>query len=134
MDSLEVTKESTLKPGFHSNAERDGNFYSLTVTKEGWSFIARPSRTMHPIFDDKPNLLAKKEKGGNIKRKKAAREKEDKLVVMEVVDPDDLLVLVNKEWRLPAEYVPSDLVVPKVRFGFQEIIPKRKCEKRRPKH
>ncbi len=61
LDNLKVTEGNTLEPGFHSKAERDGNSYSLTVTKEGWCFIARPSRAMYSIFDDKPSLLAKKE-------------------------------------------------------------------------
>lgn len=35
-------------------------------------------------------------------------------------EPDSLTVLVNKEFVLPAEYVPEDLVVPKIRFSFSE--------------
>jgi len=36
-----------------------------------------------------------------------------------VENPDDLLVLVNKENNLPASYVPKDLVIPNVPFSFQ---------------
>lgn len=39
---------------------------------------------------------------------------------IEVEDPNDILVLVNKQYRLPADYEPSDLVIPNVRFPFEE--------------
>ncbi|HHY74025.1 MAG TPA: M15 family metallopeptidase [Bacillus bacterium] len=40
-------------------------------------------------------------------------------------NPDDLLVLVNKQHKLPEDYVPSDLVVPNIPFSFAEDVPKR---------
>ena len=127
LDNWKVTEGDTLSPGFHSQTERDGNYYSLTVTKEGWCFIVRPSRAQYSIFDDKPNLLAKKEVVD--KKKKADRKREDQPVIQEVSHPDDLLVLVNKKWRLPADYIPSDLVVPQVRFGFSGEHSKKKMRK-----
>lgn len=42
-----------------------------------------------------------------------------------VTNPQDLLVLVNKERSLPADYVPPDLVAPDVTFSFKEDLPKR---------
>ncbi|WP_205520027.1 D-alanyl-D-alanine carboxypeptidase family protein [Virgibacillus doumboii] len=42
-----------------------------------------------------------------------------------VSDPSSILVLVNKNNRLPADYVPENLVVPDVRFPFDADLPKR---------
>lgn len=38
---------------------------------------------------------------------------------IEVDNPDDLLVLVNKTYRLPRDYQPDDLVIPNVPFPFE---------------
>lgn len=35
-----------------------------------------------------------------------------------IKNPDDILVLVNKERNLPSDYKPSDLVIPNVKFSF----------------
>lgn len=35
-----------------------------------------------------------------------------------IKNPDDILVLVNKERNLPSDYKPQDLVIPNVRFSF----------------
>ncbi|SFE84138.1 M15 family metallopeptidase [Alteribacillus iranensis] len=40
-------------------------------------------------------------------------------------EPDDTLALVNKEYRLPADYQPNDLTVPDVPFPFEENHPKK---------
>ncbi len=45
--------------------------------------------------------------------------------VATVTNPSDLLVLVNKERNLPADYVPEDLMPPDVPFYFSENIEKR---------
>jgi D-alanyl-D-alanine carboxypeptidase len=42
-----------------------------------------------------------------------------------VADPSDVLVLVNKEWNLTANYVPPDLVTPDIPFSFSEDLPKK---------
>ncbi len=42
-----------------------------------------------------------------------------------VTNPDDILVLVNKERNLPADYVPSDLVEPDIPFPFEGDHPKK---------
>ncbi len=42
---------------------------------------------------------------------------------------DDILVLVNKERNLPSDYIPSDLVVPNIKFSFDEVIDKRHLRK-----
>lgn len=36
-----------------------------------------------------------------------------------VNNPDDILVLVNKERNLPSDYKPDDLIIPNVRFSFE---------------
>ncbi|MGI6143470.1 MAG: M15 family metallopeptidase [bacterium] len=43
-----------------------------------------------------------------------------------VENPQDILVLVNKEYNLPADYVPPDLVQPDIPFSFSEDLPKKK--------
>ncbi|NLP18657.1 MAG: M15 family metallopeptidase [Firmicutes bacterium] len=42
-----------------------------------------------------------------------------------VEDPAALLVVVNKEYSLPGDYVPPDLVEPNITFSFTEDLPKR---------
>ncbi|WP_042142291.1 D-alanyl-D-alanine carboxypeptidase family protein [Paucisalibacillus sp. EB02] len=44
-------------------------------------------------------------------------------------NPYEVLSLVNKQHALPAEYVPSDLVIPEVRFPFVEDVPKKQMRK-----
>ncbi|WP_334072247.1 MULTISPECIES: M15 family metallopeptidase [Paenibacillus] len=44
-------------------------------------------------------------------------------------DPDSVAVLVNKEYALPEDHKPDDLVYPDVRFTFKEKIEKRKLRK-----
>lgn len=46
-----------------------------------------------------------------------------------VDNTDDILVLVNKNRNLPSDYVPSDLVVPNVRFPFEEFDEKKQMRK-----
>ncbi len=46
-----------------------------------------------------------------------------------VLDPNDKLVLVNKDRYLPDDYDPEDLVSPKVEFVFKEDLPKRYLRK-----
>lgn len=49
-------------------------------------------------------------------------EQNDKKIVE---NPYDILVLVNKEYALPADYIPEDLVIPNVRFPFVEDLSKK---------
>ncbi|MFS0749096.1 D-alanyl-D-alanine carboxypeptidase family protein [Oceanobacillus sp. 1P07AA] len=42
-----------------------------------------------------------------------------------ISNPYDQLVLVNKDFSLPADYIPDDLVIPNVPFPFTEDIPKK---------
>ncbi|WP_204498547.1 D-alanyl-D-alanine carboxypeptidase family protein [Aquibacillus albus] len=46
-----------------------------------------------------------------------------------VSNPNDTLVLVNKEYGLPKDYVPNNLVVPNVKFLFNEYHPKKLMRK-----
>ncbi|GGH32518.1 M15 family metallopeptidase [Paenibacillus segetis] len=47
----------------------------------------------------------------------------------EATDPESIAVLVNKEFALPDDYDPTDLVYPDVRFTFKEKIEKRMMRK-----
>lgn len=42
-----------------------------------------------------------------------------------VENPFDILALINKEHKLPGDYIPDDLVVPNVRYPFTEDLPKK---------
>lgn len=53
----------------------------------------------------------------------------DGLVMEVVAQPASLTVLVNKQRKLPEDYVPADLVVPNVPFIFPEKSDKRKMRK-----
>jgi D-alanyl-D-alanine carboxypeptidase len=46
-----------------------------------------------------------------------------------VDNTDDILVLVNKNRNLPPDYVPSDLVIPNVRFPFEDFDEKKQMRK-----
>jgi len=46
-----------------------------------------------------------------------------------VTNPTSKLVLVNRVYGLPAEYVPPDLVVPNIPFTFKEYDPKKQMRK-----
>jgi D-alanyl-D-alanine carboxypeptidase len=46
-----------------------------------------------------------------------------------VTNPDSILVLVNKERNLPADYVPADLTVPAVPFPFDGDNPKKQLRR-----
>ncbi|MEO3943907.1 D-alanyl-D-alanine carboxypeptidase family protein [Gorillibacterium sp. CAU 1737] len=49
--------------------------------------------------------------------------------VTTIAKPAEIAVWVNKTRKLPADYVPTDLVVPNVRFSFSEKLDKRKLRK-----
>ncbi|SCY91167.1 M15 family metallopeptidase [Alkaliphilus peptidifermentans] len=49
--------------------------------------------------------------------------------IVTIEDPQDILVLVNKERTLPSDYVPSDLVIPNISFSFSEDLPKKYMRK-----
>ncbi|MFZ5815911.1 MAG: M15 family metallopeptidase [Bacillota bacterium] len=49
--------------------------------------------------------------------------------VQPVPDPEAITVLVNKRFKLPADYRPDDLVEPRVAFIFQEKVEKRLMRK-----
>lgn len=55
--------------------------------------------------------------------------KPDSDAVTVIAKPEALDVLVNKQRLLPADYVPADLVEPKVRFPYTEKLEKRKLRK-----
>lgn len=59
---------------------------------------------------------------------KNSTDSKDEIVTV-VSNPDDLLVLVNKQNSLPEDYEPSDLVAPNIPFSFEEDIPKRYVRK-----
>ncbi len=46
-----------------------------------------------------------------------------------ISDPEDPLVLVNKERSLPSDFIPKDLIVPNIPFSFQEDLPKKKLKR-----
>ncbi len=46
-----------------------------------------------------------------------------------IKNPDDILVLVNKERNLPSDYEPEDLTIPEVPFSFDEDLEKRYLRK-----
>lgn len=46
-------------------------------------------------------------------------------LTQEIENPYDVLALINKQYALPADYIPADLVVPDIRFPFTEDLPKK---------
>lgn len=54
---------------------------------------------------------------------------EAKNSVQVVTSPDNIAVLVNQQYKLPADYVPQDLVYPDVPFIFEEKTEKRQMRK-----
>ncbi|NLX62235.1 MAG: M15 family metallopeptidase [Tissierellia bacterium] len=108
-------------------------------------FVFRLNTESTPL-DDKPideaNLDHKEDKPAEIEVEKDYKpeeeDKEDLLTGTSFVDDegkvivkntDDILVLVNKNRNLPSDYVPEDLVVPNVRFPFEEFHEKKQMRK-----
>ncbi|MCK8828491.1 M15 family metallopeptidase [Natroniella acetigena] len=58
----------------------------------------------------------------------AKRKEEDKEEII-TTEPTNIMVLVNKEHSLPADYTPQDLVIPNIPFSFTEDLPKKKMRK-----
>ncbi|HEY0827921.1 MAG TPA: hypothetical protein VGE40_07500, partial [Bacilli bacterium] len=58
-----------------------------------------------------------------------AEETGENLSIPVVANAAEVTVLVNKNYRLPNNYVPADLVVPDVPFTFEEKLDKRKMRK-----
>lgn len=46
-----------------------------------------------------------------------------------ITNTDDILVLVNKSRNLPSDYKPEDLVIPNVKFSFEEALEKKYMRK-----
>lgn len=76
------------------------------------------------VEDEKENQP--REKKSNYLENTAYEDKEGKLIV---TNTDDILVLVNKRRNLPPDYKPDDLVIPNVRFPFDEKLEKRYLRK-----
>lgn len=51
-----------------------------------------------------------------------------------VTNPDSIQVVVNKDRSLPADYQPTDLVIPDVPFAFSEDLPKKYLRKEAAEH
>lgn len=47
----------------------------------------------------------------------------------EIENPYEILSLINKQYALPSDYKPKDLVVPEVRFPFEEDVEKKQLRK-----
>lgn len=60
--------------------------------------------------------------GSGLERPEKADSNQD---IKAVANPYEILSLVNKENALPADYIPSDLVTPNIRFPFTEELPKK---------
>lgn len=46
-----------------------------------------------------------------------------------ITNVNDIVVMVNKDRSLPSDYIPSDLVVPNVKFSFLQELPKKNMKK-----
>lgn len=79
---------------------RDGTHIFILIQENGWSYV---------LAGDVEGWVS------NIAIKEIPYDSTQKY---EVVNPDDLLVLVNKTYRLPSDYEPDDLIIPDVPFPF----------------
>lgn len=77
------------------------------------------------------NIKSKKEKTSSINNSSVVFPSYKETIQYEkdgwitVKEPTSLLVLVNKSRKLPDNYIPPKLVIPNVRFSFDEIVEKR---------
>ncbi|MGM8211367.1 D-alanyl-D-alanine carboxypeptidase family protein [Virgibacillus sp. W0430] len=46
-----------------------------------------------------------------------------------IENPYEILAVINKKYALPHDYIPSDLVIPNVRFPFTEDVPKKQLRR-----
>lgn len=75
-----------------------------------------------PLKEETPNFL----KSNNHVEKKKTEEQKHPLGDIKVVsNPSGLLVAINKTNTLPTDYIPDNLVKPKIEFYFNNDIPKR---------
>lgn len=100
------TGESGITDGNAVSPDNDGNDIVDTPSENGSSSTEgqTPSDSSPPNKDKGPDLAA-------------------------AADAESVAVLVNKEFALPEDYKPEDLVYPDVRFTFKEKIDKRMMRK-----
>lgn len=75
--------------------------------------------------EENPEEKAEEESEAEGSQEKESEEKASEEEPVQVGNPEDILVLVNKSHLLPEGYEPPDLVKPDVPFYFEEDIPKR---------
>ncbi|KTD83928.1 M15 family metallopeptidase [Paenibacillus etheri] len=101
--NINVQDDLQAKPGEDGNSTEEG------ITDP---VVANPSNTTDPSDPSEPDS---NEKGNST---------DDSFK-----EPDSIAVMVNKEYGLPENYKPTDLVYPEVRFTFKEKIEKRMMRK-----
>lgn len=96
---------------------------SKTTEGAGTGTVAKPGTATPPTASSKPDTGA----GGSTAGKQSPSGKDGASQV--VAKPNDITVLVNKTYGLPAGYKPADLVEPNVPFTFKEKSEKRMMRK-----
>ncbi|MFM1654114.1 D-alanyl-D-alanine carboxypeptidase family protein [Brevibacillus sp. B_LB10_24] len=94
-----------------------------------------PSQTVSPSQEQQPTVPPDEKTAGNPESQNSqestpVQETSGTIDGLKVVaNPDSVTVLVDKQYALPKNYEPQDLVYPNVPFIFQEKIEKRKLRK-----
>lgn len=112
--------------GTHEKDNEDGHNKTSVNKKEN---IEKNTKEDNKSDKEKEDKEDKNKKDESDKDKKKDKEKvtEDGSKIAD--DPNDILVLVNKEHALPDGYEPPDLEFPDVPFPFTEDLPKKQMRK-----
>lgn len=103
----EAGEEKNRDEGDSITEQDSGGKEEITTDEEDASDVERENGTNEEHIDE--GIFLPEEYFNQLK------EVDGKLVIQNV---DNIFILVNKEMNLPADYVPGDLVRPKVRFVF----------------
>ncbi len=106
-----------------SNGDTNEPGATSTATPVDTPSSIEPSPTPLPVETVKPEETSVPNKP------EPTAETGENLSLPVVANATDITVLVNKNFRLPNDYIPADLVVPDVPFTFKEKLDKRKMRK-----
>jgi len=104
---------------------------TLLVICIGWentrhAMKTKPSEDINKTLKDGKQVKDLTPSASLAAKSKDSSNEKNSSAVNEAADPDSILVLVNKQYGLPEDYKPRDLVYPDVPFTFSERIDKRK--------
>ncbi|WP_062107306.1 M15 family metallopeptidase [Bacillus niameyensis] len=106
------------------NQNNDGNKADEQIEDQNKDTENQQNNTIEKNNKDEENTNQEKPPADD-KNSNASKDNSKPKAIEVVTDPTDIRVLVNKQFKLPDDYAPDDLVYPDVRFIFSEKVEKR---------